>query len=286
VTAARSLAVCLGVVGLSAGAMLDRVPGYVPSALDGYYVLAADFHVHAFIGDGALAPWQVPREARRRGLDVIVITNHNHLWGARAVAAFATGLPIVIVGQEITAPRFHIAAAGLSRPIAWDLPARETIDAVHAQGAVAIAAHPTPESWRDDDEQALAGLDGTEVAHPGADVSQRARWELRQFRDRVRRVNPDVAPIGSSDFHYTGEMGHDRTFVLASEVSEAGVLDAVRQGRTVASDAAGKLIGDPALVAIVERHLAAHPRPTGPTTTQKLAAAVVLVALAALVLLR
>lgn len=285
-TAARAAALVLVLAGLAAGAALDRVADYVPQREGQRYVLAADFHVHAFIGDGALPPWQVAREARRRGLQVIAITNHNQLWGARITAALSRGLPIVIVGQEITAPKFHMAAVGLAHPVDWRLSAKDAIDAVHAQGGVAIAAHPMQTSWRDMDDQALARLDGTEVAHPAVDLTRDGRQELRAFRERVQRVNPGVAAIGSSDFHFAGEMGQYRTYVLAREVSQAGVLDAVREGRTVAADSNGALIGNPEAVAAVERHLAANPRPSGPSAAQRLAAALVLAALATLVVFK
>jgi hypothetical protein len=95
-----------------------------------------------------------------------------------------------------------------------------------------------------------------------------------------------VAPIGSSDFHFAGQMGRYRTYVLTRALTEDGVLQAVREGRTVASDAEGRLTGRPDDVAAVERHLAAHPRPTGPTSAQRLAAACVLLGLAILALVK
>ncbi len=269
---------------LATAAALDRVPGEVPDRQGGYYVLAADFHVHGFIGDGALPPWQVAREARRRGLQVIAITNHNQVLAGRVTAAMSEGLPIVIASEEITSPTFHLAAVGVSQAVDWRLSARDAIDAVHAQGGVAIAAHPVPTSWRDTDAGALARLDGVEVAHPVVESTPDGRQQLQRFRERVQRVNPHVGPIGSSDFHFSGGMGRYRTYLLAREVTRAGVLEAVRAGRTVASDADGRLTGDAGRVALVERHLAAHPRPAAPSPAQRLAATLALAALAGLVL--
>ena len=51
-------------------------------------LIASDFHVQHFPGDGGLAPWELRREARRRELDVIVVTNHSQ----RLAALAATGL--------------------------------------------------------------------------------------------------------------------------------------------------------------------------------------------------
>jgi predicted metal-dependent phosphoesterase TrpH len=283
-SAVRLAAIALALAAAVAGGMLDRVTSEVPMPQGQFYVLAVDFHVHGFIGDGALPPWEVPREALRRGLQVIALTNHNQRWGALAVAAFSSGWPLVLVGEEITAPKYHMSAVGLTHRVDWRLSAKDAIDAVHAQGGIAIASHPLAKSWRDMDEGALARLDGTEVAHPMMDSSRGGREELRAFHERARRLNPHVAPIGSSDFHFASQMGRYRTYVLARALTEDAVFQAVREGRTVARDAEGRLTGRPDDVAAVERHLAAHPVPPGPTLAQRLAAACVLLALAGLAL--
>jgi hypothetical protein len=91
-------------------------------------------------------------------------------------------------------------------------------------------------------------VDGTEVAHPAKPA------EAREFRDtfeRARRLNPHVAPIGSSDIHVTPSLGECRTFLFVKERNAAGVLEAIRAGRTVAADEAGILYGSPDLIAQV-----------------------------------
>ena len=126
--------------------------------------------MHAFVGDGGLAPWMLQRQAARVGLDVIAITNHNqtlagHIgrWAARRSSG-----PMVIVGEEITGRDFHLIAVGIQQAVDWDQPADAAIDQVHAQGGVAIAAHPMHGFAEGYDERALAQLDGLEAAHPDA----------------------------------------------------------------------------------------------------------------------
>jgi PHP-associated len=101
---------------------------------------------------------------------------------------------------------------------------------------------------------------------------------------QVRLVNPGVASIGSSDFHVLPDMAVCRTYLVVDERSKRGVLEAIRNGRTVASDSRGALIGDPALVNTVEGHLATMPAGSGSPMPQLLAASAVLLALAALVM--
>jgi predicted metal-dependent phosphoesterase TrpH len=213
-------------------------------------MLAADFHVHAFPGDGGLTPLSLRNEAARKGLDIIAITNHNQIitgWLAQWIGG-KTGGPIVIAGEEITNPDYHLIAVGLSRAVRPDQTAKEAIDAIHAQGAVAIAAHPL-RSFRGFDEAALAAVDGTEVAHP-ITRAQEGREYVEVF-ERARHLHPQVAPIGSSDVHVTPFLGACRTIVFARERSVNGVMEAIRAGRTVAVDQSGTLYGSPDLLARV-----------------------------------
>jgi predicted metal-dependent phosphoesterase TrpH len=257
--------------------VLDRVPVRSPARAGDQFVLAADFHVHAFVGDGGVPPWELGREARRRGLDVIVVSNHNQLLAARLAglgARFYGPEPgaLIIPGQALTAPRFHMIAAGIARTIDWRLPAAEAIAAIHEQGGVAIAAHPGRQSWPGYDEPARRLLDGTEAAHPMGRRRADAKRELSEFYERSAALNPSIAPVGSSDFHFGGTLGECRTFVFADQFSVAGVLDAVRRGATVASDGYGTLTGDPGRVAIVRGLLAVNPAPTRSSWPSRIAA--------------
>jgi predicted metal-dependent phosphoesterase TrpH len=198
-------------------------------------VAVGDFHVHAMPGDGFLPVWEVQREANRRGLDAIAITNHNHQLALRIGRRLGllSDYPIVIPGQEVTARTFHMAAVGINATIDSELGARAALDAIHVQGGVGIAAHPFAKAWRDTDVDALRRLDGSEVGHPA--IALRPEWarELREFYERARAVNPDLAAIGSSDFH-GGRIGAYCTHVTVHAPTQEAVLQAIREGRTAA----------------------------------------------------
>jgi len=95
-------------------------------------------------------------------------------------------------------------------------------------------------------------------------------------------VNPDVAPIGSTDFHMTAPLGLCRTYLLVEERSATGALDAIRRGRSVARDVDGRLLGAAEHVATVERHLAASAAAEPVPVVHKLIALVALLSLAVL----
>ena len=219
---------------------VPRAPGPAnPSSL------AADFHVHAAPGDGLLPVWEIQREAGRRGLDVVSITNHNH----RLALHVARGLglvrdyPIVIDGQELTARDFHIAAVGADAVVDSDLDAAAAIGEIQRRQGVAIAAHPGTASWQVTDPHVLRALDGVEVAHPSMLEDHETQEDIGGFFDKVRTLKPSVAAIGSSDFHFGGPIGVCRTSVATTDVSREGVLTAIKRGRTGADCSGARTFG-------------------------------------------
>jgi hypothetical protein len=191
---ARAIAVAAIGAGLLGGWYIDSAPtAQAPRQGAGYWILAADFHVHGFAGDGMLAPWALRREAQRQGLDVFALTNHNQTFTARFarwLAGDAPG-PIVLVGQEVTARDFHISAVGIERTVDADRPAAAVIADVHAQGGAAIANHPESVTYTAGyDAEALAQLDGFERAHPIIPRAPGRHSAVRRFRAPGRRGEP------------------------------------------------------------------------------------------------
>jgi len=244
--------------GLALGAAGDRVAARTHATRGGYVVLAGDFHVHSFPGDGALPPWDIAHEAFRRRLDVVGLTNHNAMYSWRLAwtlgwTPHATGV-LVLPGDEVTGVGFHVAAIGLDRPVPWRGSIVDVAAAIHAQGGVAIGAHPVEEYRRAFDAAAYRALDGIEAAHPAMFDTPASRLEfLEVYRDAVA-AHPSIAAIGSSDYHTWARVGICRTylFVQAGNVNGRGVIDAIRAGRTVACDADGATHGPADLSALVQ----------------------------------
>jgi hypothetical protein len=218
----------------------------------GYYVLTADLHLHSLPGDwAALAPWDDILEARRAQLDVIALTSHNHVWAGLLGHWLAHGGdgPIVLVGEEIvgTAGHYHMIAAGIHSTIDWRKSAADAIDEIHAQGGVAIAAHPFASLWASYDARAMQHLDGVEVLHPMVFFSRRLAGEMREFYARGI-----YAPIGDSDYRGLGPAGICRTYIFARQRTEQGVLDAIRKRHTVVYDQ-GQYFGEPQFIDLARR---------------------------------
>jgi len=243
----RVLAIGAIAIGIAVGTATGRVTYRPPERSGDYFVLEGDFHVHAAPGDGSLTPSALREEAVRQGLDVIAVTNHNQFLAASLVSNIAdeANQPLVLPGEEVTNPNYHLIAVGLHHVVRADLSVVDAAAAIHAQGGVAIAAHPG-RAFSGYDDAGLAAVDGTEVAHP--ERVEKFRQQYIETFERARRLNPHAAAIGSSDVHNSLDLGRCRTFVFARERSRAGVLEAIRAGRTVAADDRGRLFGDASLV--------------------------------------
>jgi predicted metal-dependent phosphoesterase TrpH len=250
----RWAAGCLLFVSIGVGTISDRPRQNPQLILGAYQILAADFHVHSFpLSWGVLSPWDTVMEARWQALDVIAMTPHNHTWVAKVgqwLSRFSGG-PMVIVGEEIHSIGYHVLAIGIRNSIAWRRPASSAIDEVHRQGGVAIAAHPIA-SYAAYDAEAMRKLDAAEVVHPVGLRNELFADQLRQFFGRTR-----LTAIGDSDYHIgplspqLGAMGLCRTYVFVRERTEKGILDALREGRTVVYDRE-HIYGDPAMIQLAE----------------------------------
>lgn len=284
------LALAALVAGIGLGGLTDEPPARAPLLHDGFTVLEADFHVHSF-PDG-LPSWEVAREARRRRLDAIALTSHNSMfsWYAWANAPWKPAAArdvIVLPGEELTSVGYHATIVGLTTTIAWHQPLSASAAAAHAQGAVAILAHPAGNALRRVlDNEGLRSLDGVEAAHPGMELADKTKQEYRDNYERALALNPHMAAIGSSDFHYFGPIGACRTFVFVRDATAAGILEAVRAGRTVACDTRGEAYGPAGLTPAVAARCREHAVTPldGDTTASRAGTALAWTGLLALVL--
>jgi predicted metal-dependent phosphoesterase TrpH len=104
-------------------------------------MLTLEFHCHTIASKDSLTrPEDLIRTARKKGLDRLVITDHNSIGGA--VAAQKLDPELVIVGEEIMTTRGEILAAFVKEEIPAGLTPQETIRILKAQGAFISVSHP------------------------------------------------------------------------------------------------------------------------------------------------
>jgi hypothetical protein len=235
-----------GVIG---GLAFDDAPPRGEVRRAGYRVLEGDFHTHTGWSDGSLSPLGIVRQANRRGLDVVALTEHNTVLPSQAARIYsrAFGGPLVITGEEVTTARFHVIALGIESTISPNQALDGVIADIHAQHGIALA-------HRQEIGPVVAHrmcgerFDGAEVMHPVA-YSERGEWRWEDMVTFYEQSKAPLTAIGSSDYHWMSVLGICRTLVFVREpTSEAAVLEALREHRTVTFDRDGKAYGDSALI--------------------------------------
>jgi predicted metal-dependent phosphoesterase TrpH len=174
-------------------------------------MFSIDFHTHTSASkDSLTSPADFIRSARRRGLDRVVVTDHNTLTGA--FAARALDPELVIVGEEIMTTRGEILAAFVKTEVSSGLSPRETIQRLRDQEAFISVSHPF-DSWRSgawklEDLLEIAPLvDAIEVFNARC-MAPPANQQASEFA----RQNGLPGTAGS-DAHVTFELGAARVLL-------------------------------------------------------------------------
>jgi predicted metal-dependent phosphoesterase TrpH len=84
---------------------------------------------------------ELRRIVKARGLDGIAVTNFHNISFAQYLRERVEDF-LIVVGQEVESSRGHILAINIAEKIPDYLEPEETIGRIHAQGGIAILAHP------------------------------------------------------------------------------------------------------------------------------------------------
>ncbi len=99
--------------------------------------MRVDLHTHTWYSpDGVMSPRTLTLLSKKKGIDVIAITDHNRLTRVK-------DLPIpVIWGEEVYTEKGEILALFIEEEIPPSLSPEETIDRIREQGGIYIIPHP------------------------------------------------------------------------------------------------------------------------------------------------
>jgi predicted metal-dependent phosphoesterase TrpH len=184
-----------------------------------------EFHAHTcYSKDSLLSPGHFIAACVRKGIDRVVVTDHNEIEGA--VACQRLDPARVIVGEEIMTSDGELLGMFLRARIPPGLSPEQTIDELRAQGAFVSVAHPF-DRWR---KGAWSTSDLVRIA-PRVDAVE--IFNSRCMTGGDNRAASDFAAqhglpgtVGS-DAHTTWELG--RSIMVLPEFADAVQLRAALQ---------------------------------------------------------
>ncbi len=168
-------------------------------------IYSVEFHCHTNASKDSLTkPGVLIRQAHKRGIDRLVITDHNTIAGA--LDAHNIDPEMVIVGEEIMTTRGEILAAFVLEEIPAGLPPLEVITRLKDQGAFISVSHPYDSmrsgGWEENDLLNILPLvDAVEV------YNSRCMRESFNRKARMFAERHNVPGTVGSDAHAAFEVG-------------------------------------------------------------------------------
>ncbi len=214
-----------------------------------------DLHVHTNRGspDSALDPVDLVNEARRIGLDGVVITEHNG-WPAHDFDEFLRGIDhdglVLIRAVEVYTPLGHILAFGYQGPSSPLHGGIETVERLHAEvesvGGVMVIAHPFrflfnpaglfTQNKLFEDPQTVPDTPEQGAEHPVFRLVHEVEVVNGGGTPRETQFAHDVVKVlgrngtGGSDAHSAAGLGKGTTSFVGDIRHERDLIDAIRSG--------------------------------------------------------
>jgi predicted metal-dependent phosphoesterase TrpH len=175
-----------------------------------------DFHCHSHASpDSLLKPKELVATARARGIDRLVVTDHNTIRGGLCCKELDPEL--IIVGEEIKTTRSELLASFVTKEVPRDLEPIETIKRLRDQGAFISISHPFDphRGWQLDDLLEIIDLvDAVEIFNARC---TRPEWNLKAVAFATEHRKPGTV---GTDSHSLFEMGKAGIHVPAFETAD------------------------------------------------------------------
>jgi hypothetical protein len=195
--------------------------------------LSCVVHVHSTYSDGSGTVPQIARAAKRAGIDVVLLTDHDTLAAKRRGEERWYDDVLVLVGEEVSpTDRDHFLAFGIDEEINRRLSGPEICKAVSAAGGFGFAAHPFSRGSERFKRPGIAFreldcLEGVELWSFLNDTGER----VRGFRDLARMILAPERAIGGAP---EGNLREWDRLCQARRVVAVGGLDAHQFGIRIA----------------------------------------------------
>ena len=214
---------------------------------------AADLHMHTRSSDGVMSPYAVINDivfsnyiAEKTGkgikFKIIAITDHDTIEGGLVAKDYYDDMHgdnelEIIIGAELTSANGHIVALNLKENIPPKLSAQETIDAIHEQGGIAIAAHPYSYLPFLKEFKGVGKLIYDEVVGKKFDAveirnSNPTETINNHITEIINKRHFKNAVTGGSDSHFQSAIG--KAFTIFPGNSKEELFDAIKNHTTKA----------------------------------------------------
>ncbi|MEM7738657.1 MAG: phosphoesterase, partial [Deinococcota bacterium] len=166
--------------------------------------LRGNLHSHTTNSDGSRSPQAVVDDYAVHGYDFLVLSDHDFLTDPSELNPHGM---VLLRGLEVSAEGPHVLQIGASNLVTPNANRQTVVDAIHTDGALAIACHPNRnlynDHWQQQDLERLEGYDGIEIYNgttrraEGEPIATN-RWDMLLTRGKI------VWGFANDDSHHEG----------------------------------------------------------------------------------
>lgn len=177
---------------------------WIKPAEKGSFPSLGDLHMHTTCSDGENTYDEMAERALSKGFTFIAITDHNRFGGNGVCGETLEKCRnekrlLCIPGIELSS-RVHLVGVGITQNINRSQPIKDLVEQIHAQGGLAIAAHPYLDGYEHytDEELFHSGIDAIECRRTSADNMPHLLEMLQKY---------PIPCVSNSGAHSVTELG-------------------------------------------------------------------------------
>lgn len=184
---------------------------------------------------------KILERSKERNLSAIAIADHDNIEASFLAEKMAKKYGIIVIPAiEVSSKEGHILAYGVSKNIKAKMSALKTIEEIHNQGGIAVAAHPyLPQglnnffSFKKRQYLKILPVDGVEVISCATSSFQ---------AKKIAKIL-NLAVVGGSDAHCLSAIGYGLTAFPDNCKTVDGYLKAIKERKTFALKGKGIKLG-------------------------------------------
>ena len=187
--------------------------------------MKCDFHIHSYASyDSISSPKDIIKEASKKGIDCIAITDHGEVKAFEEIKKHALSKGILVIrGIELKSDKGDIIGLNIKEKIPEGLSVKETIRRIKNQNGFVFIPHPFFSHYRfkEDLNNILEDIDAVEVLN--ASISKGANKKALDF------VEKNNLPFtAGSDAHSSCFVGRSYLEIPGNQLSVEEVLMAIK----------------------------------------------------------
>ncbi|MGA0862619.1 MAG: PHP-associated domain-containing protein [Ilumatobacteraceae bacterium] len=187
-------------------AAIERHPHLADACPDGW--VRVDMHSHTmFSGDSTTTLDEICEAVADAGIDVLCVTDHNAIEGAKRLGRALEGTCRVIIGEEVRTHTGEIIGLFLSEKVSFGANALDTARQIRDQGGIVYVPHPFDPMRRNITETSLVDL--VDAGLVDAIEAHNSKTSLASLNTRAREFGIDhgLALGSGSDAHVPLALG-------------------------------------------------------------------------------